>query len=756
MDDNHTPLYSFIARNIHILLLGTVFALSSIGLFLILTFSTTQLNAYGPTALIYFNGIKDGLFISTTILFTAFIVALFFKAHIKSIFIKLKSWFNSLTKIKKNLFILGICIIFAFTVHGGNVINGYFNMDDFEVIMVNHTHSFGESLLIPHGNDHTMPLFMAEMRGLDVLFGQNPIPYNLFIFLLFAFIPFFVYLMFQRLKIGLPSFFVFLTLFSGATGWADMLSGFNIMSTYMQIILFFSIAMWSYLAWSQTNKNRYLIFFGLATLFAVTIDLPGVWVLPVLPLWMFFVYWIKQQSFKIKFKSILEFLKINKQPLFIFFGVALVFIIFVIITFTILQPDTFLSALNGEGISIENDRADNWKPYPLISNSLSLFASGVSLTVFAPNIVKLLSHPALINKAQGLWPLLEIFIVIGNVLLLWLSLKYAKMREKKFIFFLLSVVFITLAMVVIARPDNNLIPDFDYRYAGPTFYAYILFLSIGTFIFINTKKRLALKIIIPTVIILFSAQQAFSFQAVRLKEEAKLRKTAIIKFENSLLIELNTLSKNAPLIIPNLSGAHIFKLMSGYTLADYLLFFDSKAPIKLIRNTYMQPDVKTGIVETVPSIRASTSPAFKNALFTSQSIRKYYTSPILLRFTTLEQKDNLSYPAIINKNREIVIKDNTFDPERFHTLRFSLYTDNIGGNLELSIVFNNEFSDEREVQNIRIDDFTPYVLENNKRIYNIETDLLQIHTYSLSETISNLILYVPETKGAIVKNLYFK
>jgi predicted ribosome quality control (RQC) complex YloA/Tae2 family protein len=48
------------------------------------------------------------------------------------------------------------------------------------------------------------------------------------------------------------------------------------------------------------------------------------------------------------------------------------------------------------------------------------------------------------------------------------------------------------------------------------------------------------------------------------------------------------------------------------------------------------------------------------------------------------------------------------------------------------------------------------VKKNNKRIYQIETDLLQLYTYSLSQTVSNLILSVPETKKITVTEIHFE
>jgi len=734
-----------------------VFIISFASTLFLLNFDIKELSSFGPTALIYINGFKEGLIISTSVLFFALIILLFFKKNFLIIIEKVNLWFNKLSHGKQYLFILMICVVFSFAVHGDSVINGYFNMDDFEIISINHSHTIGESILIPHGNDHTMPLFMLEMRVLDYFFGQNALPYNLFIFFLFSLIPFFIYLIFERLNFNRISFFIFLILFSGATGWADLIGGFNIMSTYMQAILFFTITMWSYLEWHTTKQNKFLLFFGLSILGSITIDLPGIWVLPVIPVWMFVVHIIKDNLIQIKLQNIISFLKNNKPPLLIFITTILLFLTFFIFTFTVVQPNTFLTALDGGDIATNDIRDSGWKPSTLLHNSVSVFSSGVSLTLFAPNAVKILSHPSLVGRVQKYWSSLEFLILFLNLLFLFFLFKNSDNKNRRLYIFLASIFMVSISMVVIARPNQGILPDFDYRYAGPAFFAYILFIALASNVFLVKNKEKTLKILLPVIIIIFSIQQAFSFQAVRIREEAKLRKSAIVQFEKTLLPELEKLSENnKDIVIPNLSGAHIFNLMSGYTLADYLLFFNKGIDINLIQNKYMQPDVKTGIVETVSSIRDQSSIVFKEAINNSSFINKYYTSQILMRFATSEQKSPDLKSVLANEYGDIVIHKNNFDPEKLNVLGFYLTTDDVPGNLELSISFKNEFNKKDESQNIRIDDFTPHILENNKRIYYIETNLLQIHTYSLSALISNLRLHVPETKNASVEALYFK
>ncbi len=178
--------------------------------------------------------------------------------------------------------------------------------------------------------------------------------------------------------------------------------------------------------------------------------------------------------------------------------------------------------------------------------------------------------------------------------------------------------------------------------------------------------------------------------------------------------------------------------------------------MQLIQNTGMNPDFKTHIVTTVLSLRASTSPEFKEALKESLVIRSYYATSSLMFYKTTDTEDKSTKSITLNGDREIMIKKEEFDPEKMYTVGFSLYTNDTSGNLILAFLFKNDFGIKEELGKIRVDDYTPYVLKDGKRLYHIETNLLQLYTYSLSEKISNLILYVPETKGAFVNEVYFK
>jgi hypothetical protein len=271
-------------------ILGIVLIASIVALMSVLRFDTARLALFGPTAKIYLLAIRNGLIWSIGILLLALAFFSIFKKQAGNIGANLKNFYSSLSTAKQNILVLALCFAFVFLSNPGNIIYGYFNMDDFEIVGLNHSLPFSKSVLMPHGNDHAFPLFITEMKVLDVLFGQNPAPYNFFFFMTFSLIPFFVYLVFKKLGLGMLSFITFLIIFSGAPAWTEIASGFYIMSVYPQILLFFSVASWGYLSWKESKSKKDMAIFALGLILALASDTSGIWVIPAIILFMIGVY----------------------------------------------------------------------------------------------------------------------------------------------------------------------------------------------------------------------------------------------------------------------------------------------------------------------------------------------------------------------------------------------------------------------------------------------------------------------------------
>jgi hypothetical protein len=729
-----------IGRHTHLFILGSASLLSSFGLLMLLRFNTSALNAFGPTAFLYINAIKSGLMVSTGLLIISFIAFLFI-GMIEKIVGQLTQIWISLDNFKKSLFILLICASFAFATHAPNIMHGYFNMDDFEIIAANKAVPLGQSLLIEH-SDHTIPLLMIEMRILNDTFGKNPVPYNAFVFIIFTSLLFFTYLIFRRLGISVKAFLVFLVLFGGATAWAEMLTGYYSVSTIPQVSLFFAIMMWSYLAWRQTTKLRYMAVFAAASVAAVTIDIPGVWTIPAIVLFMI-ALGFKTSGAPIK-ESLLRFLYKNKLPVSIISVVAVSFAAYLVISFLKLHPNTFLSA--GAKLDLVT----------IVRNSISIFSSGLTLSIIAPKIVTLFAYPALRAHIGIFWPYIELTILIVSLLLSRLIFPRAHMGERRFTLFSLAVLLITIFMVAIGRPTEDTVPDYAFKHIGMSFYFYCVIIAVFAGICMRLKNTNTVKVILPILIVVLALQQAFSFQTVRLLEESKARQIAVENLDKNLISELKTMAGNGQTItIPNLDGPNIYEAMPGFTLADYVPFLDNSLNIKIIRNNGMFPD-PTNTAVTVADLRSSTSNIFREALKTSSVLKSYYLLPAEMWYTATTTGGAATLLVPPPAGNIIVLQNSAIDPEEKHLLTFTLLTDDVSGNLKPSISFVGDFGLGKDVGLIRVDDYTAGKVIGGKRSYTITTDLLQIYGYALSKEVSHITLSIPQEKNAMVTSVSFK
>ncbi|MBI3442697.1 MAG: hypothetical protein HY007_02935 [Candidatus Sungbacteria bacterium] len=724
---------------------------------ILVSFGASRLHAFGPTATIYFDALKNGLIIATAFLTASLVFFISLDKRLESMGLRLRDAYASLGSRGQNMCMLAVCAVFSFASHANNILRGYFYLDDFEVMEVARANSFLRSLLIPHGEDHILPLFRIEMKILDTFFGTNPTPYNIFVFIIFALTSFFTYLAFKRLKLPVGSFIIFLVLFSGTPAWSEILTGYYTISIYLQISFFFAVMLWAYAAWMHVNRRRYLAIFAIALAGAVTVDNTGVWVVPAIIIAMAATYRRFDRAPTAPQRRLRHFFLQNRYPLSIVVIVGTLYAAFFAISFLVLQPGTFLSSSHTNIPHMAKD-------------GISVISSGLTLAAFAPHTPKLLAHPVLITSIGRLWPSFEYALFFLNLLFFWCARRNAARHERTFLMGCAGILLLTIFMVVRARPGAGLIPDFNFKHVGMLFYFYCAVLAIGINSIVTSKRLSWVKTALPFLIVTVAAQQAFSFHAIRLREEAISRRTATELVQTRLISELKKLSQTdgTALRVPNLSGSYIYEPQAGISLTDYVQFFNAPIPIAFLQNGAMPPHVKTHTVTTVPSLRAATSREFKDALKTSARLQQYYTAPTLVGYQAeLISRDSAPAPhspqdRIMARrggdaaHASILIDSRaSFDPEKFHRLSLELVTDDIPGNIELPLAFTNDFV-KKSAARVRIDDFTPYVLAENKRRYALTADLLQIYIYALSERVGNLMLEFPPRKNIKLTSMSFE
>ena len=344
-------------------------------------------------------------------------------------------------------------------------------------------------------------------------------------------------------------------------------------------------------------------------------------------------------------------------------------------------------------------------------------------------------------------------------MVLRLILKKSDKKEKVFALFLTAAFLSSAVMVLIVRPNDSNIPNFDFKHVGMSFYFYCLLLTLGSSLLVKFKKESAPRIIIPIIIVIFAIQQPFSFFAFRLQEEARARKTVVENMGHELIGELSKLSKDksSTLSIPNLDGQYIYQPAQGYSLADYLPFFNNKIPLQLVRNSAMNQYQKYHEVPEVISLRDATSLSFIETLKTSSILKSYYASRVMMKYSTnTMQNDGKQYLVASYSGTTTIISKNPIDPEKRHIVSIDFLTDNTPGNAEIYFSFENDFGVSGVMGQIKIDDYSPYILVNSKRNYNITADMLQLYTYSLSKKVENIVLWSSPKKNMHINKVYFE
>lgn len=167
---------------------------------------------------------------------------------------------------------------------GRNLLDSFFQFDDFEIFTSRHGETFWSYLALPHGPT-AIPMLRLEIWTLTTLFGVNPLPYMILnLMFLIALIT-----LAARLCsfYGLSAFQQSAIIFFLAVWmpWGEFTAGYFTISIYMQVIICFFGAAFGAMMWIQQRRFCGLILVALCPLLAVLLHLSGFWVAPV-ALWI--------------------------------------------------------------------------------------------------------------------------------------------------------------------------------------------------------------------------------------------------------------------------------------------------------------------------------------------------------------------------------------------------------------------------------------------------------------------------------------
>lgn len=696
-----------------------------------------------------------------------FLGLLFFFISIIFIFFdkKINQWINlnvinySNIQVERTLnLIVVVAVLFFITLNYKEIYNGFFLWDDFGYIpnnlKLNH-------FLIPQSD--RAYLFRLEMAILYYMFGLFSLPYNIFVAIIFIGIIVFSIEILKKLQIGIIGILTFLVLFIGFAQWRSYLSGFYIISIYLQSILFFLISCWLYLKWEIKPRKILLLFLFMSLCCAVLVDIAGIW---TISFWLLFTF--IYHLHKNKKVSVVAYIKDNIPILIIFLSSTIIIIGFYSIVYFVLYPNSFLES--------NVDYLYSIKDY---IKFIFAFISGTFLTLFINN-----EYFRLLEISFNQIPMYVALFVSFSILIAIL-IKYFKNVEKYSIhiyvlYFLFLFIGISLLIVYGRPPIPDRILRIDARYVGMP--VIILMLIISIIIDSFYKKILAperkfrfMNGFILVSILYILNQQILGYLFYRFSpsistpavSSAIVRKQYWNDLQVNLVNRLDSLGKvyDRQISIPNLDGSYINSMNTDFSSTDLSFFYNhqigTRSNIKFIGNNQMNKGLN---VSKVNSLYKSTSSNFFE-LLRSKNFANFYFFPVTLKvdtsFSTSYQKSNVN---LINEKMPIYLREgdkftlktnkNSWNPEQYHYLDLLLILPQNNIPIEMNILFNNDFNQKGSLGKVKIDfpNWCDYNLININSSFNykIRIDLLQIYAYSLSKAVGNISL---ELKGNIEGNV---
>ena len=652
---------------------------------------------------------------------------------------------NKIRDNKINLMIF-IGIVFFLILNLKEIYNGFFLWDDFGFL----TNELKSDYILSPINDHTLPLFRFEMVILFKIFAFSSLPYNLFIYSIFIGIIIFAIKMLRHANVGYLGISTFLILFIGFAQWRSYLSGFYIISVYLQSVLFFLISCWLYSKWIRSPNKLHLFFLFIFLCFGVFIDIAGIWTLPFWLLFTFTTFIQKNRSF-----SIPLYLRTH-LPVLIIFSLAIILVIGInYYTFFYLYPNNFLvSKLDYE--------------YTLFDYAkfLFIFVNGTFLTLYINNEF----FPFLqvsFNKIPIYISLLFSFIILCSILYKYFKGTKLNSVNVYLLYFLIALFGISLMIVYGRPPGLDRIIRLDARYVGMPIIILMLVISIiidsfynrildfdNKYKFINGFIILALIYVVNQQFldhIFYRFSPSISTPAV---SSAIKRQKLWNNLETNVIDRIDSLGKaqKRNIYIPNLDQFYLNSMNSDFIGTDLSFFYYSNNHhIKFIRNTQMNSNNE---VLKVNSLLAKTDKNFFDLLKIKQ-FGDFFFYPLTLKSDTfikmniVTENENLfiGKTPVTLKNKgiyKVELNRNQWNPEQYHYLEFELELPPGNIPFEMNIYFKNDFNQKGSLGKIKID--LPYWCENNlisfksDNTYLIKIDLLQIYAYSLSKSIGDIVL----------------
>ncbi len=606
--------------------------------------------------------------------------------------------------------------------------SGYFRYDDFELLGVARDGSFWSALWQPHG-DHVLPLTrVLALLGFK-FFGVTAWPYNLWLLLCLGGVLIMGILLLAELEISRPAQLVFAALVIFWSPWAEMMSGYYILSTYLLIAGLGLTLVWCYLRWRRTGRAAPA--FGLAgcALLTPLIDVSGCYVIGACG--VFLAADFAGRSREVGFRPWLHLhrsLLIGLVAAVAASGVCLLY------AYRVVNPGVFLGMAGGEART----------PVQLIRDLACLLDVGVLLSMVTPFVYARLP--------SALLGMLAVAVFILGLAGFIAAVRLATKPRRLVLGAMLLVVLGAGLMVSLGRPPvDTWIVRWAAKHVGPV-YLWLCLLGAASWDTFWQKlpaprRPVFAEMTVVALAAFVGVQSTFGLLGMAVAfppfgypaeiRDAGRRRAAVAVLRHQVIATMAArLGTGA--VVPVLDGNYlqaVYPSLFSYNLSHYAPFFaDLAGGLDFVRNPAMQ-SWHTGAVRTVPVLRDAVSPAFIPLLDATPALRAFYYAAVPLEVRPVSESNPAGGLTVKSDGTTpIVLRKDAWDPETAPRLRLARRDTGVAPEIPVTVVFWSERLNA---------DWRGTVLLRRTAGPESEVDLRQVYAFALSHRVANLRVILP-------------
>ena len=635
------------------------------------------------------------------------------------------------TERRDHLWVAAITLTLLLGLYHPTLTGGFFRYDDFEILSHAAREPLERMLLMPVG-DHLLPLGRFVAWAAVHTFGAAAWPWNLAVLSGMAGALLVGARLLEELGVNPLGRLLFVALAALWSPWAEILSGYYILSCYVAIAGLGLGAWLAYLRWRHSGGIGRLAAFFLCLLLAPTLNISGLYVVAAGAVFIGIDLWSALGSWRQRFRAV-------AAPLTAVALVAVLHGAWLFYAYVVLHPGVFLGMAGA-------------KPRSLASLALDLayvFDVGLLVSFVAPFVYARLPTLLLLTMSAGV-----LLFFLG-----WLAatLRAADRARRGHLLATALVLAGICLMIVLGRPtESTFVVRWAAKHVGPAYLWLCIFLVLGwDALWRQSRNRPRLAELSVLALAGFIAVQSvfdrlglavdfppFGYPAEL--RDAGRRRTAVARLNTEIMAQFPSVA-GEQVVIPTLDGPYLRRLSPGlflYNLSHYEPFFGpaTEQPA-LVRGPGMQTWT-TSAVRLVPNLAAALSPEFLKKLSSDAALRGHYLAEVPLTPESTRPAPDLPLPPALTPTSpgEFSLRAAAFPPDTAPRLRLWL-TPTGPGPLRVTVVFDSEIvgGDWQGVLELPAATPMPVVF-----------DLRQVYAFSLGGKISRLHLVLPATDAPLV------